>query len=39
MNPRSVVILGSTGSIGTTALELIGRNRDRFRVLALSAGG
>ncbi|GAA3150333.1 1-deoxy-D-xylulose-5-phosphate reductoisomerase [Kribbella aluminosa] len=39
MNTRSVVILGSTGSIGTTALELIGRNRDRFRVLALSAGG
>ncbi|HEY3515229.1 1-deoxy-D-xylulose-5-phosphate reductoisomerase [Kribbella sp. NPDC051137] len=39
MNPRSVVILGSTGSIGTTALELIGRNRDRFHVLALSAGG
>ncbi|HEY0471790.1 MAG TPA: 1-deoxy-D-xylulose-5-phosphate reductoisomerase [Kribbella sp.] len=39
MNPRSVVILGSTGSIGTQALELIGRNRDRFRVLAISAGG
>jgi len=39
VNPRSVVILGSTGSIGTQALELIGRNRDRFRVVALSAGG
>lgn len=39
VNSRSVVILGSTGSIGTTALELIGRNRDRFHVLALSAGG
>lgn len=39
MNPRTVVILGSTGSIGTQALELIGRNRDRFRVLAISAGG
>ncbi|WP_328521652.1 1-deoxy-D-xylulose-5-phosphate reductoisomerase [Kribbella sp. NBC_00359] len=39
MNPRTVVILGSTGSVGTQALELIGRNRDRFRVLALSAGG
>ncbi|WP_344164307.1 1-deoxy-D-xylulose-5-phosphate reductoisomerase [Kribbella yunnanensis] len=39
MNPRTVVILGSTGSIGTQALELIGRNRDRFRVLGLSAGG
>jgi 1-deoxy-D-xylulose-5-phosphate reductoisomerase len=39
VNPRSVVILGSTGSIGTQALELIGRNRDRFHVLAISAGG
>jgi 1-deoxy-D-xylulose-5-phosphate reductoisomerase len=39
VNPRSVVILGSTGSIGTQALEVIGRNRDRFHVLALSAGG
>ena len=39
MNPRTVVILGSTGSIGTQALELIGRNRDLFRVIAISAGG
>lgn len=39
MNPRSVVILGSTGSIGTQALELISRNRERFRVLAISGGG
>ncbi|MEU4291589.1 1-deoxy-D-xylulose-5-phosphate reductoisomerase [Kribbella sp. NPDC026596] len=39
MNPRTVVILGSTGSVGTQALELIGRHRDRFHVLALSAGG
>jgi len=39
VNVRTVVILGSTGSVGTQALELIGRNRDRFRVLALSAGG
>ncbi len=39
MNPRTVVILGSTGSVGTQALELIGRNRDRFRVLAISGGG
>ena len=34
-----MVILGSTGSVGTQALELIGRNRERFRVLAISAGG
>ena len=39
VNPRTVVILGSTGSVGTQALELIGRNRERFRVLAISAGG
>ncbi|MEU0094410.1 1-deoxy-D-xylulose-5-phosphate reductoisomerase [Kribbella sp. NPDC006257] len=39
VNPRSVVILGSTGSIGTQALELISRNRERFRVLAISGGG
>lgn len=36
---RDVVILGSTGSIGTQALDVVGRNRDRFRVVALSAGG
>lgn len=32
-----VAILGSTGSIGTTALELLRRHRDRFRVVALTA--
>jgi 1-deoxy-D-xylulose-5-phosphate reductoisomerase len=37
--PRDVVILGSTGSIGTQALDIIGRNRQRFRVAALVAGG
>ncbi|MEX0426417.1 1-deoxy-D-xylulose-5-phosphate reductoisomerase [Nocardioides sp. DS6] len=36
---RDVVILGSTGSIGTQALELVRRNPDRFRVVALTAGG
>ena len=35
---RSVAVLGSTGSIGTQALEVIARNPDRFRVVALSAG-
>ena len=39
MSPRSVSLLGSTGSIGTQALDVIGRNRDRFTVSALSAGG
>src|SRR5260370_41855546 len=37
--PRDVVILGSTGSIGTQALDLVRRNPDRFRVVALAAGG
>jgi 1-deoxy-D-xylulose-5-phosphate reductoisomerase len=36
---RDVVILGSTGSIGTQALDVVRRNRDRFRVTALAAGG
>jgi 1-deoxy-D-xylulose-5-phosphate reductoisomerase len=33
------VILGSTGSIGTQALDIARRNPDRFRVAALAAGG
>ncbi|HEY6749621.1 MAG TPA: 1-deoxy-D-xylulose-5-phosphate reductoisomerase [Mycobacteriales bacterium] len=36
---RSVVVLGSTGSIGTQALDVIRRNPDRFRVVGLAAGG
>jgi 1-deoxy-D-xylulose-5-phosphate reductoisomerase len=36
---RDVVILGSTGSIGTQALDVIGRDPDRFRVAGLAAGG
>ena len=34
---RGVAILGSTGSIGTTALRVLERQRDRFRVAALTA--
>ena len=34
-----VVLLGSTGSIGTQAREVIEANRGRFDVLGLSAGG
>lgn len=37
MTPRGVAILGSTGSIGTTALRVIERQRARFRVAALTA--
>jgi 1-deoxy-D-xylulose-5-phosphate reductoisomerase len=36
---RDVAILGSTGSIGTQALDLVRANPDRFRVIALTAGG
>ena len=38
-SPRTIVILGSTGSIGTQAVEVVSANRDRFRVSAISAGG
>ncbi|MFI9027266.1 1-deoxy-D-xylulose-5-phosphate reductoisomerase [Streptomyces sp. NPDC053560] len=37
--PRDIVILGSTGSIGTQAIDLVLRNPDRFRVTGLSAAG
>src|SRR2546425_2348427 len=32
-----VAILGSTGSIGCTALQVLARQRERFRVAALTA--
>ncbi len=35
---RSVTILGVTGSIGTSTVDLIKRNRDRYRVEAITAG-
>ncbi|MBQ1490038.1 MAG: 1-deoxy-D-xylulose-5-phosphate reductoisomerase [Eubacterium sp.] len=35
---KTVTILGSTGSIGTQALDVIDRNPDRFRVGALVCG-
>jgi 1-deoxy-D-xylulose-5-phosphate reductoisomerase len=34
---RTLVILGSTGSIGTQALDVVRRNPDRFKVVGLSA--
>ncbi len=36
---RNVVILGSTGSIGTQALDVISSRRDQFTVVGLGAGG
>jgi 1-deoxy-D-xylulose-5-phosphate reductoisomerase len=35
---RRVIIVGSTGSIGTQALDVIKANPDRFQVVALAAG-
>jgi 1-deoxy-D-xylulose-5-phosphate reductoisomerase len=37
--PIKVAILGSTGSIGTQALDIISRNPDRFELVGLAAGG
>ncbi|HLT11091.1 MAG TPA: 1-deoxy-D-xylulose-5-phosphate reductoisomerase, partial [Micromonosporaceae bacterium] len=39
MTVRDVVLLGSTGSIGTQAVDIVRRNPDRFRVVGLGAGG
>ena len=39
MTQQGVAILGSTGSIGTTALRVLSRHRERFEVRALTAHG
>lgn len=40
MNQNStIVVLGSTGSIGTQGLDVIARHRGRFTVIGLAAGG
>jgi 1-deoxy-D-xylulose-5-phosphate reductoisomerase len=36
--PKNVVLLGSTGSVGTQTLDVIRALPDRFRVLGLAAG-
>ncbi|HEX5877329.1 MAG TPA: 1-deoxy-D-xylulose-5-phosphate reductoisomerase, partial [Actinomycetota bacterium] len=38
MTPTGVVLLGSTGSIGEQALDVIREAPRRFRVVALAAG-
>ncbi len=35
---KAISILGSTGSVGVTTLDVAGRFRDRFRVVAMAAG-
>jgi 1-deoxy-D-xylulose-5-phosphate reductoisomerase len=37
--PRDVVLLGSTGSIGTQAIDVVLHAPERFRVTAVAAGG
>jgi 1-deoxy-D-xylulose-5-phosphate reductoisomerase len=39
VNPREIVLLGSTGSVGTQAVDIVRANPDRFRVVGLGAGG
>ena len=39
VKPRSVVVLGSTGSVGTQALDVLARHPGRFAVAGLAAGG
>ena len=35
---RKVVLLGSTGSIGRSALDVVARHEERFRIMALAGG-
>jgi 1-deoxy-D-xylulose-5-phosphate reductoisomerase len=35
---KSIAILGSTGSVGVTTLDVVSRFPDRFRVVAMAAG-
>lgn len=39
INQRTVTILGSTGSIGTQAVDVVRHAPDRFRITAIAAGG
>ncbi|TQJ35983.1 1-deoxy-D-xylulose-5-phosphate reductoisomerase [Arthrobacter sp. SLBN-122] len=39
MQPRRIVLLGSTGSIGTQAIDVVDAAPHQFEVVALSAGG
>ena len=39
MNSKRILVLGSTGSIGTQALEVIADNPDKFELVGIAAGG
>jgi 1-deoxy-D-xylulose-5-phosphate reductoisomerase len=36
-SPRTVTVLGATGSVGRNTVDLLARNRERFQVVALTA--
>jgi 1-deoxy-D-xylulose-5-phosphate reductoisomerase len=36
--PKNIILLGSTGSIGTSAFKIAERHPDRFRLIALACG-
>ena len=36
---QCITVLGATGSIGTSTLDVIGRHPDRFSVFALTGAG
>ena len=35
---KAISIIGSTGSVGVTTLDVVSRFPDRFRVVAMAAG-
>ncbi|VAW76109.1 1-deoxy-D-xylulose 5-phosphate reductoisomerase [hydrothermal vent metagenome] len=37
MKPQGITLLGATGSIGVSTLDVISRNPDRYRIVALTA--
>jgi 1-deoxy-D-xylulose-5-phosphate reductoisomerase len=39
MTTQNITILGSTGSIGTSTLDVVARHPDKFKVVALTANG
>ncbi|WP_284983969.1 1-deoxy-D-xylulose-5-phosphate reductoisomerase [Arthrobacter sp. efr-133-TYG-118] len=39
MQPRKIILLGSTGSIGTQAIDVVDAAPHRFEVVALTGGG
>lgn len=39
MSSRTVSLLGSTGSVGVQAIDVLARNNESFDVIALAAGG